>query len=62
MIWKEVEEKYGKKMADKMKKSEFLNGITVRRLPNGEVDIPESDIRNAYNDVTGRGVRWWEWD
>lgn len=29
MIWKEVESKYGKKIANKMHKSNYLQGITV---------------------------------
>lgn len=50
ILWSEVEETYGKELADKMKKSEMLCGITVT-IRNGEFDIPESDIRLAYKDV-----------
>lgn len=62
MIWVEVEKKYGKKLADKMKKSPYLKGITITMAPNGEADIPESDIRNAWKWAVGRKVEAWEID
>lgn len=61
MIWKEVEEKYGKKIADRMKRSRMLMGITVTKR-NGEWDIPESDIENAYRDVMGKPIPLEGWD
>lgn len=62
MIWSEVEKKCGKEMADIMKKSRFLNGITVKILPNGEWDIPEEDIELAFRDVNGIAIGPEEWD
>ena len=50
MLWKEVEERYGKEMADKMAESDMLTAITVT-IRDGETDIPESDIDRAYMDV-----------
>ena len=61
MKWSEVEEKFGKKIADKMKESDYLKGITVR-IKDGEIDIPYSDIFLAYRDVMGDHIDWWEWD
>ena len=62
MIWKDVEKKYGKRMANKMKNSQFLECITCTELPNGETDIPERDIENAYADVMGKHVPEEAWD
>ena len=61
MLWEEVEKIYGKDLADKMKKSEYLMGITVT-MKNGKMDIPESDIILAYKDVTGKPIHYFEWD
>ena len=54
MIWKEVEERYGKEIADKMAQSDMLTGITVV-MRDGEADIPYRDIDRAYMDVIGGG-------
>lgn len=62
MIWSEVEDKYGKEMADKMKKSQYLFGITCVKRDDGELDIPESDIELAYKDVTGQKIHPYEVD
>lgn len=62
MIWTDVEKKYGKRLANKMKKSEYLQGITVIAGPNGEADIPERDIDLAYRDVMGKKIHPLEWD
>jgi hypothetical protein len=61
MIWREVEEKYGKKIADKMKKSQYLNGVTCG-MKNGEIDWYDSDLDLAYRDVTGKYIHPEEWD
>jgi len=60
MLWKEIEEKYGKETANKMKK--HLKGITVRLRKDGKIDIPESDVRLAYKIVMGKKVHSSEWD
>jgi hypothetical protein len=62
VTWDNVEKRYGKEIADKMKESEWLSCITVVMLPNGEPDIPQSDIDNAYRDVMGEKVPYWMWD
>jgi len=62
MIWEEVEEKYGKELADRMKTSEYLVGNTVSIGKDGKIDIPERDIDLAYRDVTGKKIHAWEWD
>jgi len=62
MIWSEVEEKYGKETADKMKRSSWLECITVRQLKNGDIDIPESDIMNAYDNIKGNKINWMRFD
>lgn len=62
MIWKEVVQKYGKELADKMKKSSYLNSITVTMTKDGKVDIPERDIYLAYKDVTKQKIHPLEWD
>lgn len=49
-------------MADKMSKSQYLECITVRILPNGNTDIPERDIDLAYRDVNGKYIHPGEWD
>jgi len=62
MIWKDVEKNYGKEMADKMKESQYLKGITVTMNKKGETDIPEGDIYLAWKDVNGKMIHVEEWD
>ena len=62
MIWKDVEEQYGMDMANRMKNSKMLTGITVTIQEDGEFDIPERDIELAYRDVTGGYIHPFEWD
>ena len=62
MIWSEVIKKYGKELADKMRKSKYLQGITVELTEEGKVDIPEGDIRLAYKDVMGKPIYYEEMD
>ena len=59
MIWKEVEEKYGKTAADLMRKSPWLEGITVT-MRGGEMDIPEEDIERAHNWAVGKRCSGWD--
>ena len=61
MLWEDVEDRYGKKLADKMKKAKALMGITVRITDKGW-DIPESDIERAYKEVKGIKIHPEEWD
>jgi hypothetical protein len=62
MKWEEVIKVYGEEMAKKMSKSKMLRGITITMTDDGKPDIPESDIRLAYKDVTGQKIHDLEWD
>jgi len=62
MIWKEVEIRFGKEIANAMKKSHYLEGITVTYDENCEIDYPESDIELAFKDVMGYSIHYSEWD
>jgi hypothetical protein len=61
MIWQEVEEKYGKEIADKMKTSHWLDCITIT-MRDGEPDIPEEDLDRAYRSIQGLPIHPLEWD
>ncbi len=60
MLWENVEKKYGKKLASKMKKHIGMVTVVVRK--NGKLDIPESDILLAYRIVKKEKVSPLEWD
>lgn len=62
MIWKNIIDEYGKEIADKMKRSSYLQGITVSINKDGEIDYPESDIRLAFKDIKGEKIHSYEWD
>ena len=62
MNQKEAEEKYGKETLEKMLKTGWLDGITITRLPNGEIDVPESDYDRAYRALKGEKIHHYEWD
>lgn len=59
---KQVIKKVGEEMWEKMCATGWLDGITVTLLPNGETDIPESDIDRAYRAAKGEKIGDWEWD
>ncbi len=60
MNWKQIEIKYGKSMARKIKNNKWMQGITVSIQPNGDIDIPESDIERALKDIRGEKVEDWD--
>jgi hypothetical protein len=60
--WKQVEKRFGKKIAAELKTSQYLDGITMTILPSGEFDIPERDIDLAIRDITGQYIHPEEWD
>lgn len=60
--WKQVVEKYGEEMAEKMRDSEWLYGITCTILPSGEIDIPQRDIDIAFRAANGETISEMEWD
>jgi len=65
MIWKEVEEKYGKNVSEAMKNSKYLQCITCQEIiidSKKEVDIPERDIELAFKDIKGEYINSLEWD
>lgn len=62
MIWEEVEIKYGKEMARKIKASPYLQGCTVELREDGEIDIPDRDIELALKEIMGKPIQPWEWD
>jgi hypothetical protein len=39
-----------------MLKTGWLDGITARRLPDGDVDIPEYDLERAESAANGTGI------
>jgi hypothetical protein len=59
---KQVIEKYGKEMWDKMCATGWLDAITVTLLPDGDGDIPESDIDRAFRAANGKYIHPLEWD
>jgi hypothetical protein len=59
---KQIIEKYGKEMWDKMIETGWLDGITCRLMPDGELDIPQQDIDCAYRAATGKHISHLEWD
>lgn len=75
--WEEVEEKYGVETANKMKRSQWLQGITVLARKKSDCrpatyedyecgnivfEYPEEDIERAYLDVTGQSQKITDWD
>jgi hypothetical protein len=60
--WKQVVEKYGQEMSDKMADTGLLDAITCVMTPAGEADIPQCDIDLAYRAANGGEIRGWDWD
>jgi len=60
MLWEEVEKKYGKALAAKMKK--HMAGATCVIRKDGKFDIPEGDVRLAYKAAMGKKIHSFEWD
>lgn len=59
---KEIEKKYGKKLAAKIFKSGYMERITVTMNPDGTTNIPERDVELALKDVKGERIGNEEWD
>lgn len=57
----ELEQKYGKKLINKIMKEGFLNGCTIA-ITNGKDDIPEIDIILAIKEMGGKKIGVFEWD
>lgn len=60
VTWKQVIERHGADLAEKMVATGLLDGITCVLLPSGEADIPECDIDRALRAVRGRPVHDWD--
>lgn len=60
VTWRQVIERYGEEMAEKMIATGLLNAITCVMLPSGEGDIPQCDIDRALRAVRGRPVHDWD--
>lgn len=58
---KQIEKKYGTEVTERMKKSGWLDGITVTILPDGSHDIPQVDIDRALKAICGRAPVY-DWD
>jgi hypothetical protein len=58
---KELEDKYGKELINKILDDSYLNGCTVAIIDE-EYDIPESDIRLAIRETRGDKIGSREWD
>lgn len=52
--------KYGEETYRRMGK--FMNGITVSQDKDGEIDIPERDLEQAYRQLHGGRIHPFEWD
>lgn len=60
VTWKQVIERHGQEMADRMVATGLLDGITCVMLPSGEGDIPQCDIDRALRAVRGQPVPDWD--
>jgi hypothetical protein len=60
VTWKQVIERHGEEMAEKMIATGLLDAITCVMLPSGEADIPECDIDRALRAVRGLPVPDWD--
>ena len=60
VTWKQVVERHGEEMAEKMIATGLLDAITCVMLPSGEADIPECDIARALRAVRGLPVHDWD--
>jgi len=61
MFWKSVVEEFGFEMSERMKKSKFLQCITVV-IKDNEWNYPRRDIILAYKDITNQYISPLEWD
>lgn len=60
MTPKEADQKYGKENIEKMKKTGWLDGITVSLNEKGEIDVPEEDYERAFKAVYNKPI--YDWD
>ena len=62
MLEEEIIKKYGKRLWNKIKKSEMIRGITITITKDGKEDFPERDIELAIKDLKGEYIHPFEWD
>lgn len=60
--WKEVVERCGVEIAEKIKQSGWLDGITCYMDEEGVAVIPQRDIDVALKAIRGEEIGDWEWD
>jgi hypothetical protein len=56
----QVIKKVGLSLWEAMNKTGFLDGITVRKNPDGTIEIPEEDIDRAYRAANGEIISDWD--
>lgn len=54
--------KYGPKLGKAILNDDWMQGITVTTLPNGEMNIPDSDVERALKHIRGKSISEFEWD
>lgn len=60
--WEQVVERYGKDVAEKIKQSGWLDGITCYMNEEGVAVIPQRDIDVALKAIRGEEIGDLEWD
>jgi len=59
---KEILKKYGKKLGNKILKDTYMTGITVTILPDGDYNIPQSDVIRALRHIEDEKFEDGAWD
>jgi len=59
---KELEEKYGKELINKIFSQGYPDGCTIVLNKDGTEDIPETDIIIALREIQGEKISQGEWD
>ena len=62
MIIKKLEQKYGKKLINKITKEGYLDGCTITINRDRTEDIPEEDVIMAIKEIKGKKISPFEWD
>ena len=58
----EIVAKYGKDFAEKIFNDTYMQCITITMYPDGETNIPESDVLRAVRHIKGEKISSFEWD
>lgn len=62
MIIKKLEQKYGKKLINKIMKMGYFYGCTITINKDGTEDIPEEDVITAIKEMKKEKIDDFEWD